>query len=215
MRRRTAVVAGSVAAVVALAGTVAGVALTRPNGTSAAPAPVPPPFVSAESACGLRGSEGIEGATSVTWTDVAGRPLPTSSTDGPGRRTARGSWSCYTRTEAGAILAGYVIAMRIGLADDRAAVIREQTMPGPGQDVLLASVSNSSEVVTPRGFDVSAYSPEASTIRYRLSTAAGEFSCTTDVKWSNGDWRLVVGDDGSTSSGCERGVPDEFTPWGP
>lgn len=130
-------------------------------------------------------------------------------------RTDKGPWSCYTRTRSGAVLAGYVIALRIGLADDREAVIREQTMPGPGQDVLLASVPNSSEVVTPGGFDIAAYSADASTIRYRLATGNGEFTCTTDVRWSDGDWRLVVGDDGSTSSGCVRGVPDEFTPWGP
>lgn len=214
MRRRTAVVAGSAAAFVALTGTVVGVALTRPDG--AVPAAAPPPFlVSAKSACGLSGSDGMEGATAATWTDVAGRPLPRSSTDGPGVSDPRGPWSCFTRTEAGAVLAGYVIAMRIELADDRPAVIREQTVPGPGQDVLLASVPNSSEIVTPRGFDVAAYSDDASTIRYRLSTANGEFTCTTDVKWANGDWRLVLGDDGSTSSGCVRGMPTEFTPWGP
>ena len=215
MRRRTAVVAGSAAVALALVGTVTGVALTGAGSPTSEPAPVPPPFASVESACGLEGSEGTEGAISVTWTDVAGRPLPTSRTDGPGVQTERGPWSCYARTEAGAVLAGYVIAMRVGLADDRAAVIREQTLPGPGQDVLLASVPNSSEVVTPRGFAVAAYSSEASTIRYRLSTAAGEYSCTTDVRWSDGDWRLVVGNDGSTSSGCERGAPDKFTPWGP
>lgn len=157
----------------------------------------------------------MEGATAVTWTDVAGRPLPTSSTDGPGIRDPRGPWSCFTRTEAGAVLAGYVIAMRIGLADDRAAVIREQTMPGPGQDVLLATVPNSSGITVPRGFDVAAYSEDRSTIRYRLSLNDSEYTCTTDVRWSDGDWRLVVGDDGSTSSGCVRGVPTEFTPWGP
>lgn len=102
-----------------------------------------------------------------------------------------------------------------GLADDREAVIRQQTMPGPGQDVLLGTVPNSTSITTPRGFDVVAYSADRSTIRYRLSVNGGEYSCTADVQWSEGDWRLVLGDDGSTSSGCVRGVPDEFTPWGP
>ena len=112
-------------------------------------------------------------------------------------------------------MAGYVIAMRIGLADDRAAVIRQQTMPGPGQDVLLGTVSNSSAINIPRGFAIAAYSQDRSTIRYRISSNSVDYACTTDVRWSDGDWRLVVEDDGSTSSGCVRGVPDAFTPWGP
>lgn len=220
VRRRTALIAGSAAAVIALTGTVLGVALTRPDsgaaGTTGPPAAATA-LAAAESSCGLPGTpgDGTQGATNVTWTEVAGRPLPTSSTDGPGRRTERGPWSCYTRTPSGAVLAGYVIALRIELADDRQAVIREQTIPGPGQEVLLGAVANSGELVTPRGFDVAAYSRDRSTIRYRLSTASGEYACTTDVQWSEGDWRLVLGDDGSTSSGCVRGVPDQSTPWGP
>lgn len=106
--------------------------------------------------------------------------------------------------------------MRIGgLADDRDAVVRQQTIPGPGQAVLLGSVANPQSIETPRGFEIAAYSPDAATIRYRLDTASGDFACTTDVRWSSGDWRLLVGDDGSTSSGCVQGVPDQFTPWGP
>lgn len=147
---------------------------------------------------------------------MAGWALPVSTTDGPGVQTEHGPWSCFTRTESGAVVAGYVISMRAGgLADDWQTVVREQTMPGPGQKVLLGTVPNFSSVTTPRGFDVAAYSADTATIRYRLSVNGGEYSCTTDLKWSDNDWRLLVGDDGSTSSGCERGVPDEFTPWGP
>jgi len=191
----------------------------RLNSTAAQPQPAAPaPAPAIESACGLPGTagEGTGGATAATWTDVAGWSLPTSASDGPGRRDKRGPWSCFTRTPSGAVLAAYVIPMRIGgLADDWQAVVREQTVPGPGRDVLLASVPNSQEVETPRGFSIAAYSPESATVRYRLDAASGSYACTTDVRWSGGDWRLVVGDDGSTSSGCVRGVPDTFTPWGP
>lgn len=215
MRRRTVLIAGSAAAAIALVGTAVGVGLTRPEaGVPAAPPPVVP--ASVESACCLSGTpEGAGGAVAAAWTTVAGWPLPTSTTDGPGRRSKHGVWACYTHTVSGAVLAAYVIPMQVGLADDREAVVRQQTMPGPGQDVLLGSVDNSQTILTPRGFEVAAYSPQAATVRYRLSSAEGEVSCTTDVRWSNGDWRLVLGDDGSTSSGCVRGVPDEFTPWGP
>jgi hypothetical protein len=215
MRRRTVVVAGCAAAVV-LVGAVSVVGLTRREETIHVVAPVSTAPATVASGCGLPGTpEGTGGAVAATWTTVAGWPLPTSAADCPGRRSEHAGWSCYTHTLSGAVMAAYVIPIEVGLADDRQAVIRQQTMPGPGQDVLLGSVANEQSVVTPRGFDVAAYSPQAATVRYRLSTVEGEFTCTTDVRWSDGDWRLVLGDDGSTSSGCVRGVPDEFTPWGP
>ena len=216
VRNRTLLAASAVVLVLGLLAIFAVVRWTRSDQPQvAAPTAAPAPVV--ESACGLTGTpgEGTAGATAATWTSVAERPLPTSTTDGPGRRDAHGAWACFTRTPSGAVLAAYVIPLRTGIADDWKAVVREQTIPGPGRDVLLASVPNAGELVTPRGFYVAAYSPAAATVRYRLSTPAGEYTCTTDVRWSDGDWRLVVGDDGSTSSGCVRGVPDTFTPWGP
>lgn len=145
---------------------------------------------------------------------AGGWQLPTSTTDGPGRQTA-GPWSCFTRTESGAVLAAYVISMRAGgLADDWQAVVREQTMPGPGQNALLAAVPNTPTVTVPRGFSLAAYSPEAATVRYRLQNDGTDYTCDMDVRWFEGDWRLVVGDDGSTARGCVRGVPESFTPWG-
>ena len=218
MRRRTLVIAGSVAAALALLGTLAIVGLSERDSPASRPPLATPTTTAAESACGLPGTTGDEatGAIKSTWTDVAGWALPTSATDGPGVRTEKGPWSCYTRTPSGAVLAAYVIAMRGGgLADDWKLVIQEQTMPGPGRDVLLGSVPNFSNVTTPRGFAVAAYSPDRSTIRYGLSVNGGDYACTINVQWSDDDWRLVLGDDGSTSSGCTRGLPDEFTPWGP
>ena len=216
MRRRSVVIAGSAAALVVLVALAALVGLNRQDVPTASSPPTA--AQTAESQCGLSGTPGNEavGASSATWTDVAGWALPTSTTDGPGVRTEKGPWSCYARTPSGAVLAAYVIAMRGGgLADDWKTVVREQTMPGPGQDVLLGSVPNFSSVTTPRGFVVAAYSPDRSTIRYGLDVNGGDYACTINVQWSDNDWRLVLGDDGSTSSGCTRGLPDEFTPWGP
>ena len=56
---------------------------------------------------------------------------------------------------------------------------------------------------------------DRATVRYRLLVNGGEYACTIDVQWSRDDWRLVLGTDGSTSSGCSREIPAEFTPWGP
>lgn len=219
VRRRVLTAAAMTGAAAALVVTTAVVVKSAESGAAPGPpaAPAGPAVVAVESSCGLAGTPGPDaaGATAANWENVNGWPLPTSTTDGPGRKT-RGAWSCYTRTPAGAVLAGYVIGMRVsGVTDDWEATVRQGTLPGPGRDELLTATPNLVSVTTPRGFHVVAYSADAATIRYRLELNGQDYACLTDVAWSEGDWRLVLSDDGSTASGCVQGIPDEFTPWGP
>lgn len=218
MRRRRLLITGAAAVIVA--GVVfAGVTLISPD----APAPSPPaqpsaPTSAALSACGLPGSAGADapGAVTATWTLVGAYSLPVSATDGPGVQVPAGPWSCFTHTPSGAVLAGITIGMRAnGVAENWQDVARAQTMPGPGQDALLAKPLPDAEVVTVRGFSIAGYSDQRATIRYYLHSSSADASCTTDVQWSNDDWRLVLTDNGSTSSGCALGAPADFTPWGP
>jgi hypothetical protein len=114
------------------------------------------------------------------------------------------------------VLAGLVISWRVeGVAENWQDVTREQTMPGPGQDAHLAKGIGEVDQVTVRGFAIAAYSEDHATIRYSVRTPKIDASCITDVQWYEGDWRLVLAGDGSSSSGCERGAPESFTPWGP
>jgi hypothetical protein len=177
------------------------------------------PSSAVESACGLAGTpgDGTEGAQVAAWVDIGGGwLLPVSGTDGPGVQEPHGPWSCYTRTPSGAVLAGYVIPMRAELADDWQAVVRTQTMPGPGQTAKLAGQPSSAvEPVTLKGFRVVAYSDDRATIGYYLHTPQIEADCTANLAWSDGDWRIQLQDDGGTLSGCQPRVPETFTPWGP
>ena len=142
--------------------------------------------------------------------------MPVSKTDGPGKQVAAGPWSCYTRTPSGAVLAGITIALRAnGVAENWQDVARQQTIPGPGQTALLAKPLPAAEVVTVRGYTVAGYTPDRATVRYYLHTPTTDANCTADVQWSSGDWRLVLTDSGSTTSGCATGAPVDFTPWGP
>ena len=217
MRRRTlavtaAAVGGGVLVVAAVV-TLAGPDATR----STTPPPLAAP-VSAESACGLPGTpgDGTGGAAEARWQTVGAYALPVSTTDGPGNRIQSGPWSCFTRTPSGAVLAGITISVRAsGAAENWRDVIRTQTMPGAGQDAALAGSLGEADQVTVRGFTVVAYSPDRATVRYYLHSPKIDASCTTDVQWSGGDWRLVLGEDGSTSSGCSQGAPVSFIPWGP
>ena len=222
MRPRTLITAGAATAAVLVAGAVAGVTLTRPDETTASPNPPAQTSTvttaAVESACGLPGTpgDGTEGANNATWEKAGIVSLPVSKTDGPGKRVPTGPWSCYTRTPSGAVLAGITIALRAdGAAENWQDVLRQQTMPGPGQDAALNGPLANAEQVALRGYTVAGYSADRATIRYYLHTPASDASCTTEVQWSGGDWRLVLGDDGSTSSGCAQGAPVEFTPWGP
>jgi hypothetical protein len=103
-----------------------------------------------------------------------------------------------------------------GLAEDWKTVVQEQTVPGIGQAAKLRSTPpQSSEAVSVRGFTVAAYSDDRATIAYYLRTPTMEASCTADLRWFEGDWRLQLADDGGTLTGCTPGVPASFVPWGP
>lgn len=215
-KRRLALIIG--AAVTALA--VAGGALLWVRGdTSADSQPTPTTATDTEAPCGQFGTPGPEakGATTgIKWDDQTGWPLPISPTDGPAERVQGGTWSCYARTPSGAVVAAYVISMRAsGLADDWIGVTRAQSVPGPGVEAHIAAGVPTASPVTPRGFQIAAYSDDRATVRYYLHTGEGDASCTIDVAWYAADWRLVIGDDGSTATGCTTEVPTTFTPWGP
>lgn len=211
MRRKVA--AAIITGAVVAAGAVTWVVTDSHHTPTAAPTPTAP----AMSTCGLTGTPGTPTNLPATWQNVAGWSLPISPTDGPGIRNPTASWSCYAHTPAGAVLAGAVIPMRAdGVAEDWQTVVREQTVPGAGQTAKLNSTPTAtSDIATIRGFTIAAYSEDRATINYYLPTASGQFSCTVDVVWYNSDWRLRLGDDGSTATGCTPGVPASFTPWGP
>lgn len=177
------------------------------------------------SACGLRGGA-VDAPTgpiaNTSWVSDNGWSLPVTKQQGPGRRTANGPWSCYAQTPSGAVLAAYTIAMRIdGVASDWQAVVKQQTVPGVGQNSRLNSGRNVPEngVVTPKGFVLDSYSATNATVTYYLTTGDGSAaSCSINVVWSGGtagDWQLQLQPDGTTISGCVQGVPTRYVKWGP
>lgn len=217
-RRLAAIVAASVAFVVLLAGGLVFVFRAGKQAgetTSAAPASTAPAVP--RSSCGLVGTMGPVGDVRASWENVAGWWLPYSVSDGPFHRDPVGAWSCFAHTQTGAVLAGFVIAMRAdGVAEDWKSVVRTQTVPGAGQTAKLAApVSQTSGVTTARGFSIVGYTDNRATISYYLHQNTFEGSCTVNVDWYAGDWRVELADDGGTSSGCTQGVPASFTPWGP
>ena len=134
-----------------------------------------------DSACGLTGGSTATPTTGpqVQWQNVDGAWLPVSTTQGPGRRNPAGAWSCFAHTPTGAVLAGLTISNRMGVASDFAGLIKQQTLPGPGQTIQLKQGQSShspNDQVTPFGFVLNAYDPTAATVTLRNRSMSGAMS---------------------------------------
>lgn len=198
---------------------LSGPAAVGSTSSTATPAPA------YESACGLRG--GVPGPLvstppAVRWVNAEGWVLPISDTQGPARRSASGPWSCFGHTPTGAALAAYVIPIRLGTAPDYRAVIAQQTVPGVGQQALLAAGqpdrANASPI-TAKGVTVNSYTGQDATVSlYVAGNGAPDLTCSVNLQWfggSKGDWRIRLESNGDSYSTCVQNAPTSFVPWGP
>jgi hypothetical protein len=181
-----------------------------------------------DSACGLHGGTTATPTTApdVQWQNDDGAWLPVSTTEGPARRSTTGAWSCFAHTPTGAVLAALTIPTRLGVVGDFAGVVKQQTLPGPGQDARLKQGQNrnaANDQVTPFGFAINSYDDTAATVTFYVSKRGVSVRCASTVQWAggtHGDWLLRLASDGSVASDCEQ-VPAAgqrapgFVPWGP
>ncbi|MGI8647800.1 MAG: hypothetical protein ACR2JX_06205 [Mycobacteriales bacterium] len=187
----------------------------------------PPSDSTYDSACGLSGGTTTvpkidSDVPNIEWPNVKnGWYLPLSDQYGPGKHAGSGAWSCYSRTPMGAVLAGYTISMQVeGLADDFTDAVKTGTMPGIGQNVLLAKGKQkiSDSPVIPKGFVIDRYSNDEATVTFYLHTTQSAFTCSIEVAWdggATGDWKLRLAANGQTPQGCITGPPSRYLPWGP
>lgn len=217
-RRAWVTIGAAFVAVLVVAAVVVVVVTGRGNRTTADNQAPPTKTTANPASCGLPATPApaVTGATRARWvTDSAGFMLPVSATDGPAKRDPAGAWSCFTDTPSGAVLAAWTISLRVAVAPNWQQVVKQQTIPGPGQTAMLAAGVQQVEVDTPRGFQVAAFSPERATITFWIQSPQFAATCSNSVEWTGGDWRLVLENDGGTSPGCTREPPATFTPWGP
>jgi hypothetical protein len=179
------------------------------------------------SACGLSGGSTAAPTTApdVQWQNVDGTWLPVSSTQGPGQRPATGPWSCYAHTPTGAVLAAFGIGARMASAADFSSVVKQQTVPGPGQTALLrqgpgGTPANGPPV--PIGFKLNGSVDDTVTITVYVRQSGKNLRCPATVQWiggDKGDWALRLTPDGGVSPGCEALPTDlrglDFISWGP
>lgn len=168
--------------------------------TSAVPA-------AARSVCGLKGYEttnALSGAPSAQWQVVGTIPAPTDEKGaGPGKIDSSGFRSCYAHTAAGALFA---VANFAALGTDATmyAKMPELVVDGPGKDAIVKQFESNSGASTGglraeiAGYKIDSYSADVAIVDLALNYSDGTLvSAPLKVEWHDGDWKVVLADDGS------------------
>lgn len=176
----------------------------------------------AKSVCGLKGydtTNTLSSAPNSTWELVGAVAAPTDKKGaGPGEVASDGFRSCYAHTTKGAL---YAAANILAMGSD-ATLGRElnekQVVPGPGRDAAMQSESGTS-TDGPRyqvaGYRVLSYNGDTASIDLAVTISNGDMaSFVTQLKWTSGDWKVVLTDDGQPPVGTSAlSNLGGYTPW--
>ena len=169
------------------------------------------------------GDEIPETGPEVDWEIVYGAALPFSEDHGPA--VVEGDIArCFSNTPTGALIAAAQIDSRAILARDGVEVVRDQTVPGPGQDRLVEVLEERGwgpalpgQLCQTAGFRIVTYSAEEAVfaVASRCPETATLQLTEATLRWVDGDWRSVLQDDGSFSA-TSSVLSDlsGMTPWG-
>lgn len=175
---------------------------TDPTGTAAA-APAP-------SVCGLTeeaDSGTLTRAPSARWELVGTVAAPSVEGMGPGEEDD-GLRTCYARTPTGALLAAANVAAMGSSAELVERMTAEMTAEGPGRDAALERLEAEDVPELPaalryqiRGFRLLDYTGTEASVDLALGVDGGVTgSFVLDLRWEDGDWKVVLTDDGGLGS---------------
>lgn len=161
----------------------------------------------ARSVCGLKGydtTNTLSRAPSATWEVVGTVPAPTDKkVAGPGKVDSGGFRSCYAHTAEGALFA---VANFAALGTDATMYPKmpELVADGPGKTAIVKQLQSNSGASTSglraeiAGYKIDSYSADVSTVDLALNYSDGTLaSAPLKVQWEDGDWKVVLADDGS------------------
>lgn len=145
--------------------------------------------------------------TDITWRTLGIVQVPVSSSAGP-TRFQGALWWCFAHTPTGAALAATVIPTQMSEPGWRT-VTAQQVVSGKGRemfeflrsqttDTVRRSDGSSSSYV---GFDVLSYTSTAATVALLIKGSEGFLTTSVEMRWSDGDWKVLAGSDGSLTSG--------------
>lgn len=142
----------------------------------------------------------------MRWKNVGADVIPTSASAGPTKYDGP-VWSCFAHTPMGAVMAVHTITQHISHSGWRD-VAKEQMVPGKGRDVFMrkrareksktsGSAPNSTRYA---GFQVLGYSKKQASVMVLMELAKkAYYTIPIEVRWQDGDWKLVQRKDGSYS----------------
>ncbi|MWV51589.1 hypothetical protein GRS96_20195 (plasmid) [Rathayibacter sp. VKM Ac-2803] len=181
---------------------------TASSAAPSTPEPSATPTVdsAAASVCGLAGYEEsgtLSAAPDTEWTIVGTMAAPGRGDVGPGVTGDDGVRSCYAHTVEGALFATANLWAMGSNASLSRAVTEQLVVPGPGRDAALATeygTSNNGVSVQIAGFKVLSYTGDRATIDTAFTLNNGTLSSgAQELQWSDGDWKVVLTDDGQPS----------------
>ncbi len=152
----------------------------------------------------IRHGRQAERGPKASWDIVGTFPAPTDEAGaGPGKIDSTGFRSCYAHTAEGALFA---VANFTALGTDASNYSKMPALiaPGPGKDAIEKRLQSDSSASTDDtrativGYKINSYSANASTVDLALSYSDGKLiSSPLKVVWNDGDWRVVLADDGT------------------
>ena len=176
-----------------------------------------------KSVCGLPGFEKVSSLTAAPdnkW-ELVGTVAAPNDPKGAGPGVIKdGFRSCYSHTAEGAL---YASVTYIALASDSRNIpkLPDLIAPGKGKDAAIAAATGSPSPSSTRlqvaGFKVNSYDGREAVIdvAWAVTSSGGALvSSPTVLKWVNGDWEIVLSDDGQppfTSSPLEN--LGGYIPW--
>lgn len=157
------------------------------------------------SVCGLTDVQltgTVATAPQATWALVGTTAAPSISGQGPGKIDSDGYRSCYAHTPVGALTAAANYAAVGSNPPMREKFIQQATAPGPGRDALLrqpAVGQNSQSVrIQIAGFRMLRYTGTEADVDLAIRSSNGGLGgAVMYLQWSEGDWKIRVGQDGS------------------
>lgn len=146
----------------------------------------------------------------IDWRTLDVMRVPVSASAGP-TRIQGALWWCFARTPVGAVLAAHIIPAQMS-GPHWQTVTRQQVVPGEGRDMfefknsILRGPSprpGQSSDVSYSGFSVTSYTRGSASVELLLKTGQGFATTTVDLRWSDGDWKVLPYRDGSLYSPLE------------
>ncbi|MBG6240202.1 hypothetical protein IWX78_003197 [Mycetocola sp. CAN_C7] len=173
------------------------------------------------SVCGLEGFETentLDSAPDTEW-ELVGTVAAPADPNGAGPGTVENGFrSCYAHTAEGALFAavGYIAVSSDSRNTPR---LYELLASGPVRDQLEASPETGDPSATRlqvAGFKVNSYTSTEATIdaAWRVTSEGGGLvSFPTVLRWENGDWKVVIGENGPPFAPSPLTNLGGYIPW--